>query len=162
MEKRVDNIKEFVFEKISKEDYCIVIGSDNSIDEFSDTFGVRVAILMKDFRIQDKTKSEPIIVFNGDTKEILMFGLTKKKDMENVIKVINMSGAKKEDIENVTVIMLQKGHRIFAHRTKSDEEKVKLIDKIFKIPDEEIRNEMKEIMDNIKNRTDEELYKGYA
>lgn len=162
MEETLDNIKEFVFEKISKEDYCIVIGSDNSINEFSGTFGVRVDILMKDFRIQDRTKSEPIRVFNGDTKEILMFGLAKKKDMKNIINVINMSGAKKEDIENVTAIMLQKEHRIFAHQTKNDAEKVKLIDKIFTIPDEDIRNEMKEIMDNLKRRTDEELYKGYV
>ena len=158
----MDNIKEFVFEKISKEDYCIIIGSDKSIDDFSGTFGVRVDILMKEFIIRDKAKSEAIRIFNGDTKEILMFGLAKKKDMKNVIKVINMSGGKTEDMENVTAVMLQKGHRILAHQTKSDEEKVKLIDKIFQIPDEETRNEMKEIIDDMKNRNDEELYKGYA
>ena len=162
MEETMDNIKEFIFEKISKEDYCIIIGSDKSIDDFAGTFGVKVDILMKDLRIGGKTKSEPIRISNNDTKEILMFGLVKNKDLKNVLNAVKMSGAKKEDTENITAIMLQKGHRILAHQTKSDEEKAELVDNIFDLPDEEIRNEMKEIMDNIKKRTNEELYKGYS
>lgn len=158
----MDNIKEFVFEKISKEDCCIVIGSNDMINDFSSTFGVRIDVLMGDFRKKDKTKSEPIRVFNGDTKEILMFGLAKKKDMKNVITGMKMHGATKEDIENITAIMLKKGHHIFTHQTKSDEEKAELIDKIFKIPDKKMIDEMKEVMDNIKKRYDDELYKGYA
>jgi len=158
----MDNIKEFVFEKISKEGYCIIIGSDDIIDDFSGTFGVRIDILMGDFKKRDKTESEPIMVFNGDSKDVLMFGLAKKKDMKNVMTGMKIHGATKEDIENITAVMLQKGHNIFTYQTKSDEEKMELIEKIFKIPDEERMGEMKEVINNIKRRQDEELYKGYV
>jgi len=158
----MDNIKEYVFEKISKDDYCIVIGSDDMIDDFSGSFGVRIDILMGDFKKQNKTESEPIMVFNNDTKEVLMFGLAKKKDMKNIIKGMKIHGVTKEDIENITAVMLQKGHNIFTYQTKSNEEKMELINKIFKIPDEERMGEMKEVINNIKRRQDEELYKGYV
>lgn len=157
------DIKEFVFDKISKEDYFIVMGSDDMIDEFSGTFGVEVNILMEVFSGKDnKFKSEPIRIFNDDTKEILMFGLAKKKDIKNFVPAMKKSGLKKEDIKDITAIMLQKGYHIFTYQTKSDKEKIELVDKIFKIANDERSSKMKEVMDNLKRKRDDELYKGYV
>lgn len=156
----MSKIADFILEKI-KEDYCIILGTDEMIDNFSEEFRVDVNIMLMDYRDNDDIKTDMIKLYNARTKEIVTLGMVKKIDIINIINMRIKTKGEKTDLKDIIGIELEKEERkkgIYPIMAKTDKDKKRLVNELLKEPKEEDLKRMRELIK--KEKTDE--YIGYV
>lgn len=162
--KGIDKLKDFVIEKVMKENFCLVIGSVDMIDKFSADCGISINLVMTDMLTFDnQTESTPMKIYNRKSKEILLCGLANKNLLVNIITqgmTKNVNESKDLIAIELTKEIYKGGYRFNADSrcAKTKEEKIKLISSLFRVPDHRTKREM-EILS--KDRTVLELDKHF-
>lgn len=161
----LETIRNFILQNIDK-DKVMVLGTEEMIGRFSFSFGINVNIAMIDFHNQnDKVETKPVQTFNSKTKEINVLGMTDKKSAIKIIKVMQ----KKNDFEDLFLIELEKGkdkfgndnYHVNSRAAKTKKDKIQIIDKIFRYPEENIRKDIERAFSKERIRHEDE-YIGYA
>lgn len=156
------DLKRFLLDKID-EGYCLLMGTNEMMDNFSSTFGVSVELIMMDQKVEGGIETKPMEIFNGRKKEIQLLGMAKKIDLIDARRMLNMSPSTDEDnmvaIELIQEIDEEYGNKysIEALAAKTDQEKVDIIDSIFREPESMNDQLKKEVTDAIK-RNDAYIY----
>lgn len=146
--KGINRLKDYVVEKVIKENCCLVIGSKELINRFSEDCGISVDFLMMDMLTFDnQTESVPMKVYNSKSKEILLCCLADKVPLVNV--VTHGMTENVEDAKNLVALFLSKekykGEYIFnadSRCAKTEDEKIKLVSSLFRVPGNKTKHEM--------------------
>lgn len=157
------DLKRFLLDK-TDEGYCLVVGTNEMMDNFTSAFGVSIEIIMMDYqKVEGEIESKPMEIFNGRKKEIQLLGMAKKIDLIDARRMLNMPPSTEEDdmvaIELIQEIDEEYGYKysIEALAAKTDQEKVDIVDSIFREP-ETINDQLrKEVKDAIR-RNDAYIY----
>jgi hypothetical protein len=150
--KGINRLKNYVVEKVIKENCCLVIGSRELIDKFSDDCGINVDFLMTDMLTFDnQTESVPMKVYNRKSKEVLLCCLADKNSLVNVVTQGMTENI--EDAKDLVAIFLRKekykGGYIFnadSRCAKTEKEKIKIVGSLFRVPDNKTKHEMTKLL----------------
>ncbi len=150
----IDKLKDFVLEKVMKENFCLVIGPIDMIDKFSADCGVNVDLMMTDMLTFDnQIESAPMKIFNNKSKEVMLVGLANKNLLVNIITRGMTENV--NDAKNLVALELKKekymdGYRFNADSVcaKTEKDKIKLINSLFRIPDHKTKREMKILLED--------------
>ena len=141
--------------------YCLIIGTNQMIDKYTEAFGVNVYIVMTSFMTKEsKVEHAPMEIFDGRTKDIKLLGAAKKKDILDAGKASGMINDDSGDFL-VAISLVERfdkeygyRHGIDGHIAKTDQEKVDFIDSLFRVPGPDIEKDV----DSAKKRKDAYIY----
>lgn len=157
------DIKRFLLDKID-EGYCLVVGTNEMMDNFTSAFGVSIEIMMMDYITKEgQIEPRPMEIFNGRKKEIQLFGVSKKIDLLDARRMLNMSHSNEEEdliaIELAQEIDEEYGYKysIDGLAAGNDQEKVDIIDSIFREP-ESISNQLRKEVNDAIERNNAYIY----
>ncbi len=141
----MDKIVDYVLEKI-REDYFIILGTNDMIDKFSYNFEIKTNIMMIGYR---DGKAEQLRLFNGTSKEVVAVATVKKSDIVSIIKMITKADAINVNFKDIIGIELQdegiKGG-IYPIIAKTEKDITIKIQKIFRHPNESEIEKVETIM----------------
>ena len=145
-----EDLKRFLLDKIG-EGYCLVIGTNEMMDNFTSAFRAPIDIMMMDYQTEEgKVVSKPIEIFNARIKEIQSLGMVKKIDIISARRMLNLTSSDKED-DMVAIELVQEiddecgySYNINGIAVKTDQEKIDLINSMFRSP-ESINDELRKI-----------------
>ncbi len=146
--KGINRLKDYVVEKVIKENLCLVMGSRELIDKFSEDCGISVDFVMTDMLTFDnQTESVPMKVYNKKSKEILLCCLADKDSLINVVTQGLTENV--DEAKDLVALFLRKekykGGYIFnadSRCAKTEKEKIKLVSSLFRVPDNKTKHEM--------------------
>lgn len=152
--KGMHRLKDYVLRKVMKENFCLVMGSSELIDKFSNDCNVDIDIVMTDMLTFDnQVESVPLKVFDKRSKDVMICGLTKKDILIDVMT--RGMPESMEDAKNLISLELRKevyndGYIFNADSicARTEEDKVRMISSLFRVPDRETRQEMEIISKN--------------
>lgn len=144
----IEKLKDYVIDQIMNKDRCLVIGSNNMMNQFTKDCKVPIDIVMADLLDFDgKIVAEPMRIFNKNSGEILLLGMASKTKLINII-TLGMS----KDVDkakDLVIIELKKEKCIGGYKFTADsriactkEEKIAMISSLFRRPDNETINKM--------------------
>jgi hypothetical protein len=146
--KGINRMRDYVVDKVIKENQCLIMGPRDLIDRFSEDCGVSVDFLMVDMLTFDnQTESVPMKVYNRRSKEILLCCLANKEPLVNVV-TRGMTENVEESKDLVALFLEKKKYKdgyIFnadSRCAKTEDEKIKLVSSLFRVPDNKTKNEM--------------------
>ena len=146
--KGMHRLKEYVIRKVMKENFCLVIGPSELIDKFSNDCNIDVDIIMTDMlTIDNQVESIPLKIFDKISKDVMICGLSKKDLLINIVTQGNPENM--EDAKNLVALELRKevyndGYIFNADSVcaRTEEDKIKMINSLFRIPDSETKLEL--------------------
>lgn len=159
----IEKIRDFVLKQIMKENRCLIIGPEDLMNRFCEDNGVRIDYVMIDsLNIDNEIESEPVKIYNAKSREVLLFSLTDKDSLTNVItQGRRMSGMVESTNEEKTLLKHLLGAELVKKRYRdgyqpsadlicasSDKEKIKIINNIFRRPPEKTINEMRSLLED--------------
>jgi len=146
--KGMHRLKDYVLRKVMKENFCLVMGSSELIDKFSDDCNIDIDIVMTDMLTFDnQVESVPLKVFDRKSKNVMICGLTKK---DLLIEVMTQGMPENmEEAKDLVSLELRKevyndGYIFNADSicARTEEDKVRMISSLFRVPDSETKQEM--------------------
>jgi hypothetical protein len=151
----IGKVRNFVLKQVTKENRCLVLGTEDMIDDFCKGTGVKIDYVMTDLLdIDNEIESVPAKLYNPKSGEIVLIGLTGKDYLVNMItQSRRMDGEDvKEDLRYILgVQLIKKGHMKSADVMcgDSEEEKIKMVEKIFRRPPKKIIDDMTELSKDV-------------
>lgn len=159
----IEKIRDFVLKQIMKENRCLIIGPEDLMNRFCEDNGIRIDYVMIDsLNIDNEIESEPVKIYNAKSREVLLFSLTDKDSLTNVItQGRRMTGMSESTNEEKTLLKHLLGAELVKKRYRdgyqpsadlicasSDKEKIKIINNIFRRPPEKTINEMRSLLED--------------
>ena len=159
----IEKIRDFVLKQIMKENRCLIIGPEDLMNRFCEDNGIRIDYVMIDsLNIDNEIESEPVKIYNAKSREVLLFSLTDKDSLTNVItQGRRMMGMSESTNEEKTLLKHLLGAELVKKRYRdgyqpsadlicasSDKEKIKMINNIFRRPPEKTINEMRPLLED--------------
>lgn len=141
-------LKNYVMRKIMKENFCLVMGSKELIDKFSDDCNIDIDIVMTDILTFDnQVESVPLKIFDRRSKDIMICGLAKKDSLINIVTQGNPENM--QEVNDLVSLELRKevyndGYIFNADSicARTEEDKVRMINSLFRIPDKETKQQI--------------------
>jgi hypothetical protein len=146
--KGMEKLKEYIIDNVMNNDYCLVIGSDDMMKQFSKDCKVPIDRVMADLLdIDGNIIAEPMRIFNKESGEILLLGMANKTKLINVVTfgmTKNVDKAKDLVIVELKKEKLNGGYKFLADSriAYTQEEKIEMISSLFRRPDIETMKKM--------------------
>jgi len=166
----IEKIRDYILKQIMEENRCLIIGPEDLMNRFCEDNGVRIDYVMTDsLNIDNEIESEPVKIYNAKSREVLLFSLTYKDSLVNVIiQGRRMTGMTKSTNEEKTLSKHLLGVELVKNKyqknsnmlsdsyqpsadlicASSDKEKIKIINSIFRRPPEKTINEMRSLLED--------------
>lgn len=144
-------VRDFVLRQVTKENRCLVLGTEDMIDDFCKGTGISIDYIMTDMlNIDNEIESVPAKLYNPKSREIVLIGLTNKDYLTNMmIHSRQIDGESiKEDLRYLLgVQLIKKGHMKSADVIcgDSEEDKIKMVENMFRRPPKKIIDDMTEL-----------------
>jgi hypothetical protein len=151
----IGKVRNFVLKQVTKENRCLVLGTEDMIDDFCKGTGVSIDYIMTDMlNIDNEIESVPAKLYNPKSGEVVLIGLTGKDYLVDMItQSRRMDGEDiKEDLRYILGVQLvKKGGAKSADVMcgDSEEEKIKMVEKIFRRPPKKIIDDMTELSKDV-------------
>jgi hypothetical protein len=152
-------IRDFVLKQVTKNNQCLVLGTEEMIDSFCHDTNTKIDYIMTDsLNIDNELESAPAKMYNPKSKEVFLLSLTDKDYLIHIIRrsrEIDGTGIK-EDLRYLLGIQLVRKKYRDGYMNSADvicadseEEKIGMINKFFRRPPEKVINEMKKLSQDI-------------
>jgi hypothetical protein len=141
-------IRDYVLKQVTKENRCLVLGTEYMINSFCHDTNVKIDYIMTDsLTIDNEVESSPAKIYNPKTKEIFLISLTDKDYLANIMKYSRDrdNNPIKEDLRYLLGVYLVKNGRYKSADVicaDSEEEKIEMVNKIFRRPPKHLLDEM--------------------
>ena len=153
--KDLGKVRDFVLKQVMEENRCLVLGTEEMIDMFCGDTGVKIDYILTDtLNIDNDIESVPAKMYNPKSKEVFLLSLTDKDYLTDMIAHYRRMDGEgvKEDLRYLLGIQLvNKRYRDGYRRSAdvicadSEEEKIKMVENMFRRPPENVIDQMKVI-----------------
>lgn len=159
----IEKVRNFVLKQIMNENRCLVIGPEYLMNRFCEDNGIRIDYIMTDsLNMDNEIESEPVKIYNAKSREVLLLSLTDKDSLANLImQGRRMTGVAKSMSEEKTLLRYLVGVELVKKRYRdgyqpsadvicasSNQEKIKMINSIFRRPPEKTINDMRPLLED--------------